>query len=103
MSHSSFSASERRGILAVAIIALLLIGGGLGVTMCESGKYETQEIPAVVEHPEMVDSVAVKEKEEKEAKKKSKKEKSASEKGGSKDKSKSTKIYRRRSPRDEPV
>lgn len=97
MSHSKYTASERRGILAIAIIALLLVGGGLLVTLINRNKELTREIPAVVEMSEMIDSVALKQQEEKTVKKKARSKKSG------KSNSKNKKVYRRRSPLDEPV
>ena len=99
MSRSSYTASERRGVLLIAILALLLIGGGLGVSFCQRPSSKDAEYPIVVEHPEMVDSVAVKA--EKETKKKNTRK-------GTKNKKASTtkkrpKTYPNRSPLDEPV
>ena len=98
MSHSSYTASERRGILAIATIALALIGGGAALSLCSRERAEAEELPVVIEHPELIDSLAVKEKEEKSGKKK--REKATK---GSKSTKKEKKVYRRRSPLDEPV
>lgn len=99
MSHSSYTASERRGVLAIALVALLLIGVGAGVSMW-NGSRETEEMPAVVEHAEMIDSVAIKEEaENKSAGKKTETSVKKSKTG----KTKTPKTYRRRNPLDEPV
>lgn len=98
MSHSSYTASERRGVLAIAIIALLVIGFGLGLSLCSGGVDAQQEIPSVIAHPEFVDSTFLKQKEEIKVKKKAKKGVKKSF-----EKRKTDKTYRRRSPLDEPV
>lgn len=97
MSHSSYSASERRGIITIAIIALLLIGGGVTFTLCGRDSKDSHEIPVVIEHPEYIDSASLEIQKIERDKKKSDRKKSR----GSKTKSK--KEYRQRSPRDETV
>lgn len=91
MSRSSYTASERRGVLAIALIALLIIGCGAGFSLFSGDAEDEKEIPMVTANPEMVDSVAVKTKQKKG---RSKKKKS---------RSKRKKEYRQRSPLDEPV
>ena len=101
MSHSSYTASERRGILAIAILALLLIGGGVTLSLCGRPHEEVEEIPVVVEHPELVDSISIKSSASNSSQKSNKSTKSKTIKSSSKTKVK--KVYRRRSPLDEPV
>lgn len=103
MSHSNYTASERRGVLAIAIIALLLIGGGVLVSLIHGNKGDSSEYPIVREHPELIDSAAIRDEGTKQtggATKKSNVKKRNSETKSSK---KSQKTYRRRSPLDEPV
>ena len=97
MSHSSYTASERRGILAIAIIALLIIGLGAGMTVCNRNTADAENIPVVVDHPEMIDTIAVKANREKKKKDNTKKKTSNSSS------KKTNKEFRRRSPLDEPV
>lgn len=106
MSHSSYTASERRGILAIAIISLLLVGAGVGLSFLGNQAYAEEETPMVIEHPEMIDSTAVlnTKKLKSETKKSPKNTKQTSTKTKkSSSKTKSKKTYRRRSPLDEPV
>ena len=96
MSYSSFTASERRGIILIAIITLLIIASGIVLGLCGRNKNIVEDIPVVVEHSQMVDSVKNGKPDEKGIKNKKKKSTSSS-------KNKSKKEYRRRSPHDEPV
>lgn len=99
MSHSSYTASERRGIIIIAIISLLLVGAGLGVSFCNRNVVPADKYPIIETHPEMVDSVTVlNEKDQLKTDKKTKKNKA-----GNSTKKKDVKTYRRRSPLDEPV
>lgn len=94
MSRNPYTASERRGIILVALLALSIIASGIVLSLCGRPRMEEREIPVIVEHPEMIDTVhdatgdtnitskRSKEREKKESKKKT---------------------YRRRSPLDEPV
>lgn len=93
MTHSSFTASERRGILVLAIIALLFIGGGTAITLCGRDSANVREIPVVVEHPEYIDTTFSNTEEKAPSKKKVRKQKAAKVK----------KTYRRRNPVEETV
>ena len=97
MSHSSYSASERRGILVIAILAFVLIGAGITLSLC-SRNSDIKEIPVVIQHPELVDSTSLNTKNEKSSKRKDTKVKKTTSR-----KTKSKKTYRKRSPLDEPV
>ena len=97
MSHSSYTASERRGLIVIAIIVLVLVGFGVAISILGRGHNEAREIPVVVEHPELKDSSSVKVDNGKTLSKKSKNKKTST------NKSKSKKSYRKRSPLDEPV
>ena len=83
--------------MAIAILALLLIGGGVTISLCGRQQEMSEEIPVVTEHTEMIDSAAVKTK--KEAKEK-KTKKTSGKSGASK---KTPKTYKQRSHLDEPV
>ena len=91
MSHSGYTASERRGIITIAILSLILIGFGFSLSLCRNTSNETENIPQVIEHSEMIDSTAAKS----QIKTKNKIEKSK------KGRDKKPKRYRR--PLEEPV
>lgn len=99
MSHSSYTASERRGIILIAVVSLILVGVGFGFTLCDRHPSRDEAYPIVEQHDELIDSTAApaskKEKDSKKSKKRKARESSA--------KPSSKKTYRRRSPRDEPV
>lgn len=114
--RKGYTASERRGVLAVALIALVLTGLGVlfGIfgRQNASAEYDSQ----VLEYSELVDSAAsdsnnassVKASKWKESKDKSKegKDSSGNKEKKARNKSKSSKqekTYRKRSPLDEPV
>lgn len=101
MSHSSYTASERRGILAIAIISLLFIVAGMTLSLCGRDISKGEEGPLVVEHPEMIDSAALLQIKEKPKRNGDKSRKTTNK--SPKSKSKEKKIYRKRSPLDEPV
>ncbi|MCH5225707.1 MAG: hypothetical protein J1D77_06880 [Muribaculaceae bacterium] len=107
MSHSSYTASERRGIIIIGLIALLIIGWGVGVSFCSRGNgVESPPYPEVEERSDLVDSIYMKEKEVSTSSKNNNKEKRESKSSKSKKSSKPTKskkTYRKRSPLDEPV
>lgn len=97
MSRSNYTASERRGILAIALVSLLFIGVGIGVSFWGGNEDESYPEPVVVNHPEMVDTVELRNQKAKSSIKDKAKSKSST---GNK---KRPKTYRRRSPHDEPV
>lgn len=99
MTRSSYTASERRGMLAIALIALMIMGGGICMTLWNKSEAETEKPPVVIEYAEVIDSVSLKEKEGKVTGKTSSRTKSTTKKS----KNKNKKTYRRRSPLDEPV
>ena len=104
MSRNSYTASERRGVLAIALVVLLIIATGLGISLIGNGTSEEIEAaPVVKEYPEMVDSIAVETKKEKSDKNKKGKQSNKKNKTKSAAKSKSKKETRKRSPLDEPV
>ena len=88
--------------MAIAIISLLIIASGVGVSMIKNEKVEAEEIPMVVEHPELLDTTYLK-KQLEESETREKKQSSKKDKASSRDKTKSKNTYRRRSPLDEPV
>lgn len=98
MSRSSYTASERRGIIAIAIIALIFIGVGIWISIKGTREVKRMEEPVIVEMPEVIDSVNLEKKKEVKSKKKSDKAKTVGNK-----KKDAKKTYRRRSPLDEPV
>lgn len=95
--RNSLTASERRGIIVVAVLALLLTLSGWFVSKCQ--RQHMEETPPEVEvliHGDSIsetDSTTVR-------KKRTRKSKNDSVK---KKKGKTPKYYRRRSPRDEAV
>lgn len=97
MSHSSYTASERRGVLAIALVALLLIGVGVGMSMLE-GTEEMEAEPMVTEHPGWMDTVSSDIGKSPDNGKDKKDKTSNSNK-----KTKTKKTYRRRNPLEEPV
>ena len=96
MSHSSYTSSERRGILVIAILALLLTGGGFLLSFWGRENKESDNIHVVVELTQMKDTVENNKIIEKKTKA-NKKQKSARKNN------KTKKNYPRRSPLDEPV
>ena len=98
MAGRPYTASERRGVIMVALAALLITAGGIFLAMCE--RREAKDQPVVIEMKEAVDSTATEKSSKKETKKSKKKSKSSK---GKKRKSGADKNYRRRSPLDEPV
>ena len=99
MAAKSYSASERRGILAIAILALIITAAGIGLSFCNRGNDISG--PEVIEMKEIVDSVQTSKIIEHKSKK-SKRGKGSNSKKKSK-KNKTPKTYRRRRPLDEPV
>lgn len=97
MSRSCYTSSERRGILLIAFIVLLLIASGVVLSLCGRPREKVEEIPVVVEHPELIDSTAMIQKGKEKANKTSRK------KTAGKTRVKEQKVYRQRSPLDEPV
>ncbi|MCH5223547.1 MAG: hypothetical protein J1E82_05850 [Muribaculaceae bacterium] len=100
MSAKSYTASERRGIIAIAVIALIIIGAGIGFSFFE--KSNMQNDAEVVELKEAVDTLS--NKKIPEVKSQKRKQGGSTKKAIKKAKSKkSPKQFRRRSPLDEPV
>lgn len=98
MSKHPYTASERRGIIAIAVMSLLIIGAGLGLSLCNRNSYSGFSDSEVIEDTSMIDSVAIEKSGNTSSHKKSnKKVKKKSTPG------KNKKTYRRRSPLDEPV
>ena len=100
MSHTSYTASERRGLLAIALIALVIIACGVGMSFCD--RQNATGKPEVINHPEMVDTLDMKSgvgKNYGAGKDNGKTGKRKAKKSSSKEKKK----YRKRSPNDEPV
>ena len=102
MSHSSYTASERRGIIAIALIAMIFVAAGLIFTLCERRVQNIQETPIVITYPESVDSGALKVQKEKSSGR-TKTKKTSDSKSKNNTKSKVQKTKRKRSPLDEPV
>ena len=93
MTRNSYTSSERRGILAIAVIALLFIAAGVLFSLGNAPKVEAEEIIEVKEKSDLIDSTAIRPDQNKGKKKKKK----------PKNKENKTKTYRQRSPLDEPV
>lgn len=99
MSRNSYTASERRGVLAIAILALLIIAGGVGLAFYNNSRGNNGKTgPVVVEHPEFIDSTRLEFEPLAVPEKNKKGHKSPSSKPG-----KQKIVPRRRSPLDEPV
>ena len=98
MMKNPVTASERRGIIVVAVLALLITGGGWLVSTCRRQSPETvpPEVAVLVRGDSVGDGVG----ESSGKRKKNRKDSTGSSKSS---KSKSPKTYRRRSPRDESV
>lgn len=95
MGKNPYTSSERRGIIAVALVALLILGGGIILSV--TGGQTALEEESVIEYPEMVDSVALHQANDRSSQKKSKTKSKRIKKPIEK------KTYRKRSPLDEPV
>ena len=101
----SYTASERRGIIALAFISLLIIGAGIGVTYF-NGKNKTFQEPVVTIIQEMADTITMNDFGTKSEKGPSRKSVNTNKRDGSANtnkNSKEKKTYRRRNPIDEPV
>lgn len=96
MSRSSYTSSERRGILIIAILALLLIGSGVVLSLCGRPHQIKEEIPVIINHNELIDSAEVIRRDKNRSNKKATGKKKSHN-------TKEKKSYRRRSPLDEPV
>ena len=96
MSRKPLGASERIGIIVVAVIALIVTGAGIFMARCNRAEETvTEEDVAVIAHPDSVEEAAAKSS-------KSKREKTDSA-GYKKVRQKHTRPARRRSPLDEPI
>lgn len=98
MSHSAYTASERRGMIIIAFLALLIIGGGMLMGLSGNSFGKEESVPIVEELPEMVDSISLNESKEKSSNKSLKKTKPSKD-----SKIKTKKNFKKRSPRDERV
>lgn len=117
MSHSSYTASERRGILVIAILSLLLIGGGVAFSLFDKNADNLEAMPVVEEMPQLIDSVSLLKNEDKIVMEEGGKDKEISKKKGEtkgsksrtdkrkgkSDKKRNKPLPRKRSPLDEPV
>lgn len=92
MARNPYSASERRGILAVGVVSLLIISLAMIFSLC---RRDSKTDIIVKEYPELIDSSAFNATKNDPGKKKRIK--------SSKTKSAKKKTYRKRSPLDEPV
>lgn len=97
---NALTASERRGILVVAALALLITGAGWVVSVCQRNLPEEDmpEVEVLVRGDSVTDDGGSKKMSGKTRKKKKEKSDSLGNKS-----SKTPKKYRRRSPRDEAV
>ena len=90
MKFNPLTASERRGIIVLAIVALLITGAGVGMSFLHKGKtIETVPEISVLVEGDSLDNGSSSKKNRKTTKKNKK--------------TKEKKVYRRRSPLDEPV
>ena len=99
MSHSSYTASERRGVLAIALLSILIIAGGFLFSHCNRGISSGNNDPVVIESKSFVDSVEI----ERAKGKENSKNKNKKTRTGSSQSKKTQKTLRKRSPLDEPV
>ena len=95
MSRSSYTASERRGILAIGIVSLLLIGGGIAVSFLEGQRADAEVTPMVIEHPELLDTIKIEDKAKSPIKENLKKQSTSSKK--------TKQTYHRRNLLEEPI
>lgn len=100
MGKNPLTSSERRGIIAVAALALFITGGGLILNRCQ--RPEPVATPEEIEVLLDGDSLNSRVVDDSMKKKRSRRKKEGVDSLGS-EKRKSKKIYRRRSPLDEPV
>lgn len=105
MNRNSYTSTERRGIIAIAIISLLIVGAGLGVSFCTDRRAMEEMNSIVEEHTEYIDSTA---QEKNSPGNKKEKGKSGNKKTKGKSSSRDSnqrpkKVYPTRSPLDEPV
>lgn len=111
MAFHPLSASERRGILVVAALSLLITGGGLCVSYCDRPQQviDPHEVEVLMERDSLseaqADSVA---KVRRKSLQKQRRDSIRRAKGKMKNKSggsrkREEKVYRRRSPIDEPA
>lgn len=102
MSHNSYTASERRGIIAIAVIVLVILTGGICLTFLGRTVTNDEELPIVRTYPEMIDSTVL----EKENIAKPKKKRNAAKKVSNKKtktKTNPKKTTRHREPLEEPI
>lgn len=97
MSYKSYSASERRGILAIALVAMLITFGGIWLSF-RNEKPSTSK-PDIEVMSDMIDSAHLESSKSISDKKTEKKKRTDIKKSVNKKQKK----YRRRSPLDEPV
>lgn len=118
MAKNSYTSSERRGIIAIAALAILITVAGLGLSLCDRNNDDVATTPSVYPMEAMADTIVFSDlKSNKKTRENSKKKITSSReslnstKEGSHSRKKSPKhkkekqkkTYRQRSPLDEPI
>ena len=101
MSRHSYSSTERRGVIAIALVALIIIALGIGFSYFR-GESGQKEKPRITEMTEFLDTLN-NDIDKPEISSNSAAEKTRKKTNSTSKKSKTKKTYRKRNPLDEPI